>query len=283
MNWFRSRDTETGAEEELIEQTPRGATREVLPLGETHEPEEIGREQDWWLKPLWTLTALVMFAGGIWSIYLPVWGWLNKPVQDVKIIGAVRHLDKPALADNVAANLAQGLLAIDINEIREQVISHPWVRKAGVVRDWPQTLEIRVEEEVPVARWGESGLLNHEGEIFWPELKKEYAQLPRLSGSAQDTVQVMAQFHDLNQMFRRIGQRVVALNFEERGAWTLVLENNIKVVVGRSSVNERLERFLDLYSRVLAARAEQIELVDIRYANGISVKWKPQADEENAG
>ena len=84
-------------------------------------------------------------------------------------------------------------------------------------------------------------------------------------------------------MFRRIGQRVVALNFEERGAWTLVLENNIKVVVGRSSVNERLERFLDLYTRVLAARAEQIELVDIRYANGVSVKWKPQADEENAG
>lgn len=283
MNWFRSRDTDTGAEEELEDQVPRGATREALPTADETEVEEVEREQDWWLKPLWTLTALAMFAGGLWSLYLPAWSWLDKPVQDVKVVGAVRHLDKPALADNVAANLDVGLLAIDINAIREQVISHPWVRNAGVVRDWPQTLEIRVEEEVPVARWGESGLLNHEGEIFWPELKKEYVQLPRLSGSAHDTVQVMAQFHDLNQMFRRIGQRVVALNFEERGAWTLVLENNIKVVVGRSSVNERLERFLDLYTRVLAARAEQIELVDIRYANGVSVKWKPQVDEENAG
>ena len=282
MNWFRSRQDEEIVEDE--DATQRGATRERIPEeAESYAAEVIEKERDWWLKPLWTLTALMLFIGGLWSLYLPVWEWLDKPVAEVKVTGPVRHLDKPALSDNVASTLEAGLLGIDIATVREQVVSHPWVRNAGVIRDWPQTLEIRVEEEVPVARWGEDGLLNHEGEIFWPELKKEYVQLPRLSGAAEDTEQVMAQFHDLNQMFRRIGLKVVALDLEKRGAWSLVLDNGIRVVVGRSAVNERLERFLDLYTRVLSARAEQIELVDIRYANGVSVKWKPEANDENAG
>lgn len=282
MNWFRSRKDEDVIDDDGA--VPRGATREALPETEAFFAT-VGsdKDRDWWLKPLWTMTALMLFIGGIWSLYLPVWGWLDKPVAEVKVIGPVRHLDKPGLANNVASTLEDGLLGVDIATVREQVLSHPWVRNAGVIRDWPQTLVIRVEEEVPVARWGEDGLLNHEGEIFWPELKKEYVQLPRLSGVAEDTVQVMAQFHDLNLIFRRIGLKVIALDLEQRGAWSLMLDNDIRVIVGRGAVNERLERFLDLYTRVLSARAEQIELVDIRYANGVSVKWKPEANDENAG
>lgn len=282
MKLFRAPVPQIDEETETLQQ--RGATREALPT----EKQTSGRA--WSLtfpvglaKPLWTIVALLVFLAGLWAAYQPFWAWLNRPVAEISVTGKVRHLDKQALADNLAATLEQGLLETDIATLQEQVVSHPWVRNAGIVRDWPHTLEVNVEEEVPVARWWKDGLLNQEGEIFWPELKPEYAELPRLSGASADTVRVMGQFHDLNQMLRRLDHRVVALNLEPRGAWSMKLDNGIEVIVGRSAVNERLERFIHLYSQVLAPRAAEIEQIDIRYANGVSVKWKPKDEEDSAG
>lgn len=259
----------------------RGASRSQRPQP---EPEEIeSGEPDWWWQPLWTLTALAIFTGLLWSAGSALWHWLDRPVAEIRVTGAVRHLDRMEVAQRVEPLLDRGLLAADLAGIQAAVGEQPWVRHAAVIRDWPHTLEVRVDEEVPVARWGEAGLLNHEGEIFWPELNQEYVGLPRLSGPAKDTEAVMAQFHDLSPMFRRVGLKVVALDLEARGAWALVLDNGIRVIVGRSAINERLERFLSLYTQVLAARAQEIESVDIRYANGVSVRWKPVANGIDAG
>ena len=159
--------------------------------------------------------------------------------------------------------------------MREQVEDEPWVRRARVELKWPGTVELQIQEEVPVARWGDKGLLNQQGDIFWPELKEEYRGLPQLSGPARDTGQVMARFHELNQLFRQVGLNIRALQLEARGAWTLTLDNGIRVVVGRQAVEERLTRFLKIYQAQLADRATEIAQVDIRYSNGIAVQWRP--------
>jgi cell division protein FtsQ len=93
----------------------------------------------------------------------------------------------------------------------------------------------------------------------------------------------MLQFHDFNQMFRPFGLSVTRLSLEARGAWTLTLDNDIRVVLGREALNERLQRFLDLYKQRLAEHAAQIEQIDIRYTNGIAVRWREMPSEKNAG
>ncbi|WP_245600966.1 cell division protein FtsQ/DivIB [Marinobacterium jannaschii] len=239
-------------------------------------------DEGWWL-PLWTLTALLIFIALIAGQGQRLWLWLDRPVTQIAVKGDTYHLDRKRLAEDVAAVVDATLLQLDIAAIRDMVAAHPWVREVSVGRDWPQTLQITVREEVPVARWGEKGLLNHQGDIFWPELKPEYEKLPRLSGPATDTATVMVQFHDLNQMFRQADLTIKGLNLEARGAWTLILDNGIRVVVGRENINERLQRFLRIYRRELSAQAERIEQVDIRYFNGVAVKWRPEAEEDNTG
>ena len=280
IGWFRN-DVEA-AEETLV---PRGASRTYPQQTEAHTEKrrEITLDSDAWWKPFWTLSALLIFVGVLWSVSSHVWAWLDKPITEVAITGKVRHLDKVALANTVAENLQGRLLTLNIEEVQSIVSEQPWVRVAGISREWPAALTVDVEEEVPVARWGEKGLLNHQGDIFWPELKSEYKSLPRLSGPAPDTERVMSQFHDLNQMFRAAGLRIVSLNLEARGAWSLELDNNITVVVGREAINERLQRFLELYQHQLAARVDEIEQVDIRYTHGVAVKWREKPNDENAG
>ncbi|NVK44242.1 MAG: FtsQ-type POTRA domain-containing protein [Oceanospirillaceae bacterium] len=232
-----------------------------------------------WLKPVLLLTALGLFAGLLWALAQQVWHWLDRPVAEVRVVGEARHLDRVALAERLAAGLNAPLLQLDLAQLEERVLEEPWVHGARLKRNWPPAIEVRIDEEVPVARWGDKGLLNHQGDIFWPELKPEYQALPRLNGPASDTGRVMAQFHDLTRMFQSAGLRLNSLTLEARGAWTLELDNGMRVVVGRERVAERLGRFLSIYRERLAAEADRIEQVDIRYTNGVAVKWKPEQDE----
>lgn len=235
-------------------------------------------------RTVWILGAMVLFVAVLTLFGQQVWRWLDQPVTEVRILGEAQHLDKAALAKRLAASLDKPLLELDLNRLRDKVLDDPWVHAVRVRRAWPPAIEVRIEEEVPVARWGDKGLLNHQGDIFWPELKPEYRSLPQLNGPASDTERVMAQFHDLNRMFQRAGLKLSALSLEPRGAWTLELDNGIRVVVGRERVTERLARFMQIYRQALEPRAAEIEQVDIRYTNGVAVRWRPKPDtNEKAG
>ncbi|MCV6610208.1 MAG: cell division protein FtsQ/DivIB [Amphritea sp.] len=238
-------------------------------------------DSDWWLKPATILTALAVFVAISGKLYGHVYSWLDQPVGQVVIEGEMRHLQRQALANESVALMNGGLLSADLVELKEGIQAHPWVYQVGVARQWPATLYLQIREEVPVARWGSNGLLNHEGDIFWPEQMKAYSDLPLMQGPAGDTALMMEQYYDLNQMLRTVGLQVTELKFEARGAWTLTLENGIRVVIGREQVVERLERFLTVYRVRLKEEADagRIEQIDIRYNNGMAVKWHPQNDE----
>lgn len=240
-----------------------------------------GLERHW--RAMVVLTLLVVFLGVGSSLLSELWHWLNRPVAEVRIAGATRHLDKQALAERLAAGLERPLLQLDLQRLQEQLVQDPWVHSASVRRQWPPALAVELEEEVPVARWGDKGLLNHQGDIFWPQLKPEYAALPKLTGPAHETVRIMQQFHDLNRMFSAAGLRLTGLMLESRGAWTLELDNGIRVIAGREELVPRLQRFIRIYRQSLAPRAAQIEQVDIRYTNGVAVSWRAGAGNKHAG
>lgn len=274
MKLFPNRADDTPAEEAL-----QGAS---WTYPDDREENYVAEHEDWW-KPFSILSALLMFLAILWGIFNQFWQWIDRPIERIEIEGITQHLNKKELGNQIADGLSKPLLQVELRDVQDSIKAHPWVRVAAIKREWPATLYVELEEEVPVARWGEKGLLNHQGDIFWPQLLASYTDLPRLSGPAPDTGRVMSQFHDLNQMFRPAGLHVVNLDLEARGAWTLELDNNIKVVVGRENVNERLQRFLELYRLRLATRVEEIEKIDIRYTHGVAVKWRDKTDEENAG
>jgi len=272
----------TAVVEESVDEPakPRGASREEIVTSKPDSRSTASYDSELWWKPFWTLSSLAIFVLVLWGCAHQLWQWVDRPVTAVVIEGKTQHLDRNKLGQIIAQDLQHNLLQVDLVTVQALVSEQPWVRVSSIRRDWPNTLRVNVEEEVPVARWGEKGLLNHQGDIFWPELTPQYRNLPRLSGPAPDTERVMSQFHDLNQMLKPAGLSVVALDLEARGAWTLELDNQIKVVVGREAINARLERFLTLYQKRLAAQAADIEAIDIRYTHGVAVKWREKPESE---
>lgn len=255
--------------EETVEPVQHGAEPRVPSQAETAQVDP-----DWYWRPLILLTLLMVFAGVLISGARDTWAWFNRPLMQVHIQGYTSHLDKAALAQQLAATIKAPLFDVDLGTLRSQIISNPWVHNAAVKRSWPAALEVDVVEEVPVARWGNKGLLNNEGDIFWPELKPEYSKLPLLKGPANSTDMIMAKYRDLSRLFASADLKLTGLELEPRGAWSLHLDNGIEVLAGRENLVPRLKRFLTIYQDSLAAKAAKIRQVDIRYTNGVAVSWR---------
>ena len=60
----------------------------------------------------------------------------------------------------------------------------------------------------------------------------------------------------------------------------MTLKNGLEINLGREQFFPRLQRLIDIYSRILADQAERIAVVDLRYVNGFAVRW---ADPPEAG
>ncbi|WP_432472372.1 cell division protein FtsQ/DivIB [Amphritea sp. HPY] len=276
----KSKESSTGyrSKESSAVLPNRESAAETVSDAQAGKPSAWATDGDWWLKPATILSALAVFIALGSSLLGKAYVWLDQPVAAVTVSGETSYLDKTELANNTISVLTGGLLSTDLEAVKSEIQAHPWVYQIKVNRQWPASLQLVVREEVPVARWGNSGLLNHEGDIFWPEQSEKYMQLPRLQGPSSNTGQMMSQYYDLNQMLRNIGLQVVGLNLEARGAWTLQLNNGVRLVVGREQIVERLDRFIKLYQNRLRndAEAGRIEQIDIRYNNGLAVKWRKQ-------
>jgi cell division protein FtsQ len=207
--------------------------------------------------------------------------WLDRPIEQIEIEGDTRYINRQEIAEKLAAGIQADVLSLDIRAVHDRLLEEPWVHGAEISRVWPPALKVVIDEQRPVARWGDKGLLNHQGDVFWPGDEQDYTFLPLLQGPASATQQLMAQYHDLSLLFKGAEVNMVELTLETRGAWRLRLNNGIEVILGREQIKERLNRFLHVYQTQLADRADQIEKIDIRYNNGVAVQWRAQ-EEENA-
>jgi len=130
---------------------------------------------------------------------------------------------------------------------------------------------ISVREHKPLARWGDDGLVTAEGRVFRPDRHEIPHGLPRLAGPDDQAPQVVARFRAWQPLLKSQGLSILALEDDPRGAWTLTMDAGFNLLLGKTDVDSRLERFLRAYPNILAAGRPA--RVDMRYSNGLAVSW----------
>jgi len=231
-------------------------------------------------RPLAWVAATVMFAAAL------VWGGERLlqpevlPLRSVQVEGAFHHVTPDEIRMVMKGFATAGFIHVDTEAVRREVEALPWVARATVVRLWPDRLRIVVKEQRAVALWGQDGLVSPDGRIFSPPPASYPSGLPFFQGPPGMQQTMVRRYGEMQRILAPLGFQVVRLELDARGAWRLGLDNGMALMLGRQEKShERLLRFVRSYNRVLAARAEQIEQVDLRYTNGFAVRWKPAGDE----
>lgn len=209
---------------------------------------------------------------------------LDQPVERVDVSGRwqrVQALDVQKVVRGAVGH--QGMVGVDLHAVSLAVRQNPWVDRASVARSWPRALRVHVVEQVPVARWGEAGLLNARGEVFVRDSSHLPAELPEFTGPPGNEARMTERYLAAQLRLDGVGLRLSRLRLDERGAWEMELDNGVLLRLGREQVDERFDRFIATAARIVATRAIEIRYVDLRYANGFAIGWRAASGEVNRG
>lgn len=222
----------------------------------------------------------------IWPVLLVVLGvaayegaqralpYIDRPISKVSVDGELSYISQQAVQQRIAPYIQASFLQINLSGMRQELEQMPWIAHAEVRRVWPDQIMIRLEEQLPVARWGDEALLNNAGHAFAPRESANYQHLPRLAGPQRAQRQVMQQYQVLSQMLRPLGFSISALEMRERGSWYLRTAQGIDLLLGRDHIVDKMRRFAAIYEKALKAQQPNIARIDLRYPNGLAVAWR---------
>jgi len=210
---------------------------------------------------------------------------LERPVGAIEISGPMQRVSAVEIEDAIKDELDSGFFSADLGRMHERLKSLQWIDQAAVARRWPDRIAISVTEQVPAAVWDESGLMNVRGELFVESGAQHLpADLPQLAGPPRHAADVARRYLDVREKLLPVGLDLKRVEVNERGAWTLTLTNGVVVRVGRRDVDSRSKLFTDVVADIVAARAADIDYIDLRYSSGFTIGWRsnerPPADRD---
>lgn len=211
--------------------------------------------------------------------------WL--PIRSIAFAGELSRVDQDDLK-RIAGGiqvLGGSMLRTDLNQVKAAVRQVEWVRDAEVRRRFPGTLEIRIEEHKPFARWLGAGAASSDDDESSGQLVNTFGEvfdagyddpLPVLAGPAGTAGEVMMQFLAFGAQIAALGSEAAPLKLAElrlspRRAWQLRLDNGSTLELGRNDAAQRLARFARAYSQVPLLQAASAR-IDLRYQTGLAVR-----------
>lgn len=229
------------------------------------------------LRFSWKLTAK---AASLIAIFLISIMAINQfrtisyfPIKEVNIIGA-QHIDHQEMQNLLLPFVKRGFFAVDVELIKEQLNQFPWVREASVRRVWPNQVIINVSEKTALARWNDDTLLSTNGDIFKPGSATFPSQLPQLSGPEGKHIDMIENFNKINSILGPLHFKITRLELDPAESWSLTLDNGMKIHIGRKDILTKINHFVKVYPKIVNGRTSDIDYVDLRYSNGLAVRWK---------
>ncbi len=211
--------------------------------------------------------ALLLAAYGSvhYVVRLPVF-----PLREVRIDGELAHVTREQLETLARRELKGNFFTLDLGEARAAFATLPWVRKVEVRRQWPDRLEVALEEHVPLARWGNAALVNTHGDVFTAAY--DGAAIPLFIGPPESAKEIAIQYGYFLRRLATIGQVPVEVQVSPRRAWQVRLASGLTLRLGRERIEARLDRYIAVYDRSLGRLQRKLDYVDLRYPNGFAVR-----------
>lgn len=230
----------------------------------------------WWKKGQdWAAPVLLMAIGTLLGLYaFPlIKSHINQPVGRVVVQGDLHYLERREVMAQVPVYQGDRWLDVDLNAVRADIETLPWIYSAQVSRQWPHTITVKLEEQKPIAMWNDQALLNQYGEVFERD-GKAVKDLPVLLGGEGSERLVMERFLEISRLLAPLRLRPVRLELDARHAWNVTLDNGVLVKIGSHQTLERMQRFVFLYQQELSRAERGVAVVDLRYGSGAAVQWQ---------
>ena len=196
---------------------------------------------------------------------------LGLKVENVQINGRNYTSVEEVVA---AVGLANGgpMLSLDPHEAQKRFEALPWVKSATIRRQLPGTLKIDIKEREPLALWQKDyrhTLVDQSVDIIPDAPVRSYSHLPIVvgEGAAKTAPQLLASLEQQPELYQKVKSAIRVSNRR----WTVVLDNEILVVLPEEAVAEAWHRLAKLHNNEkILDRA--IKSVDLRLPDRVVLR-----------
>lgn len=202
------------------------------------------------------------------------------PLRVVEVSGELKRLEHAEIQQVVVDAIDGGFFSCDMQKLRLAVVAMPWVADVSIRRIWPDKLSMVVNEQVPLARWGDDALVSVNAGVFRPSTMEDFSGLVKLSGPGGSQQRVVQFFRVVLSAAQARGLFVTEVRLDERRHWWLRFEDGLTVSLGRENTDYRLGQFFRVYPSLTEQSQRQPERVDMRYEHGFAVRWQEPAREQ---
>jgi len=227
-----------------------------------------------WQFILFRVLSFFLFLSLVYVVYC---GWLFLyrptvlPFKELYISSSANYASTQTIKSVIKKNISGGFFSIDEGKIRVALKRNPWIKAVAIRKVFPDVLRVQVEEYKPVAYWRQ-WILTASGKLL-PVNPKPRLMIPDFSGPDDSVQDVLAEYVTLSQLLVPLRLTIVQLFLSQRRSWVLKLSNGVEVVLGRGDGVGRFKRFVDCYQKLRESRQGDMLRVDLRYPNGIAIKW----------
>lgn len=261
-----------------------------------------------WLNFLADVIFFLVFAT---LIFLLVRKVISFPDYDIKQVNFTNSLNRLQYNDIAVAlpralNENSNFFTLNIAEMRQVMMSMPWVKDVKISRVWNGKIIIDITEYEPFAHWGENqntsnnflnneqqqkqSLIDKKGNLF--TIPNDYNVTPKNipyfyapDGTEKQLIEYYLKFCEI---LKPLNLRPIQIYLSPRLSWELRLDNGWLIKLGRDKDNkdkqnnyaqQRLQRFVDNFNTISAKiknmglTENNFKSIDLRYQRGITINF----------
>ncbi|MGO2496660.1 MAG: cell division protein FtsQ/DivIB [Vibrio litoralis] len=225
---------------------------------------------------------LLLVVIGIGTLIYSTFSWMTDdqrlPLSRLMVEGDLHHVSPKQVQGALAELPRMGtFMTQDVDQLQQALQTLPWVAQISIRKQWPDLVKVYIVEYKALAIWNGNSLLNPEGHIFNGHPEDAPENTVNLYGPEGSSEQVLSVWQKSTQKLKPLGRTITSVVLNDRRAWQLILDNGIRLELGKDAREDRLNRFIKLYNR-LGDKVEQISYIDLRYDTGAAIGWIPDDD-----
>ena len=203
------------------------------------------------------------------------------PIRWLEVNGEFQRISAEQLRASLSTGMNDSYFTVDIGALEAAARRNAWVSSVRVQKIWPDTVAVTVREYQPVAHWNSGTLVSSDGMPFSVPEADELQGLPWLKGPEGRLDDVLTVWAGIDEALLPLGLEVERLTLDDRGSWSMQLDNGTKVFLGRDSMEERLDRLLSGWEPLMEQQDVPPQGIDLRYTNGFAVAWPVNGEQNN--
>jgi len=197
------------------------------------------------------------------------------PITTVRLFVDQQYIDTTKLKQLVSQKMSGNFFTISLTPIVHTLLMDDQIKSVSIRRVWPKSLSIYVDGYEPIAFFNKDKVITAVGYTFKTPKNLQLIPAVYVQGPESQASQMMQQLHSFNKIFESLHLTIkkIALDHD---LYFITLNNGLSLTLGNRNRNQRLDRFVKLYANIIGHCENNVASIDLRYSNGLAVKWKDQ-------